>query len=166
VKEGGYAPLAHLVLHVEPGLAAQSLHHDVQRRPRLLRVLLPCIFSSLRPCGKCTASIITASANGNTLRIQYSSNELDVFRRPMQPLRLRLLRPTASSVLESAVRAPFRATPARLDPFRQLFVDQRMGAGQLLRNLARLERIPPLQRNPVRIGRVGRGRIPSISKSS
>src|ERR1035438_4468756 len=44
-----------------------------------------------------------------------------------------------------------------LGPFGQLFIDQRMGTGQLLLNLARPERVPPLHRDPVSIGRVGRG---------
>ena len=48
VKEGGDGPLPHLVLHVEPGLAAQSLHHGIELCARLLRVLCCCVVACLR----------------------------------------------------------------------------------------------------------------------
>ena len=84
MKEGRHPSLAHLVLHVEPGLAAQSLHHGVQRRPRLLCVLLAGVLSGLRPHDKRRGQQHQGQRHQKTLRIYQSSNRLDGFRRPMQ----------------------------------------------------------------------------------
>ncbi len=48
LEERGNVPLLHLILHVEPRLPAQRLHHGVQLLPRLLRVLLRCVVGRLR----------------------------------------------------------------------------------------------------------------------
>ena len=44
-----------------------------------------------------------------------------------------------------------------LGAFGEFFVDERVGASQLVFDLAWTERIPPLQGDPVRVCRVGRG---------
>jgi hypothetical protein len=49
--KGRHVSLPHLVLHVEPGRAAQGLHHGVQGRARLLRVLLAGVGGGLCPRG-------------------------------------------------------------------------------------------------------------------
>ena len=45
-------PLPHLVLHGQPGLPAQRLHHGVQRRARLFGILLAGIVRGLRLGGE------------------------------------------------------------------------------------------------------------------
>jgi hypothetical protein len=48
VEKGGHLPLPHLILHGQPGLSAQGLHHGVEGSARLGGVLCASLVSGLR----------------------------------------------------------------------------------------------------------------------